>query len=267
MDFLNKLKQHYEKIILAAVLLGLAGAAAWLPFKVSSVRTSLEEATQGYTNKKRKPLDPVVLTTNEVYLARMEKPGKATFANPGHNLFNPIRWLKRGDGTPVPSTDLGVNRLTVTNITPLYLKIVYLTNRVSGGNLRYEFQVTRQAATNSALQQPVRRLAEVGQKNETFLLKGVQGPKEDPEGLELEVADFNNLAVTVSKAEPFSRVAGYSADLYYETDRKTHARQRVGYKLTLEGVAYNIIDIGPAEVTLEDNKTKKRTTIRWNGAP
>jgi Lhr-like helicase len=50
-------------------------------------------------------------------------------------------------------------------------------------------------------------------------------------------------------------------------DRRSYPRQRQGQKLTLGGNTYNIVAISEADVTLEDQATKKRTTLRWKPAP
>jgi hypothetical protein len=74
MQFLTK---HYEKILLSVVLLGLAAAAAALPWKVSNERDRLEEISRNLTIKvKAKPFKPLDewVTTNRMIVARLEAP-------------------------------------------------------------------------------------------------------------------------------------------------------------------------------------------------
>lgn len=261
------LKKHYEKVLLSVVLVGLTVAAAWLPIMVSSVRQALQDATSGYVNPKVKPLPALDLTTNEMALKRLIQPPKfASAAATGHSVFNPLKWRKKADGTPVPDLDTGLNALSVTNIVPLYLIVEYKGTRDSGDNLRYNFVVTRQAATNTAGQHPVQRTTALGAKNDVFILKDIKGPKEDPSEFILELNDFKT-TVSVSKEQPVRYLAGYSADFYYEIEKRSYLKQRVGQKLNLAGSAYNIVAIQQGDVTLEDSKTKKRTTVRWNAAP
>jgi len=55
--------------------------------------------------------------------------------------------------------------------------------------------------------------------------------------------------------------------LKHETENKVFLKQRVGQKISFGGSTYNIIAITSSSVTLEDSKTKKRTTISLKGAP
>src|SRR5207237_1938182 len=92
-------KKHYEKVLLSIVLLGLAGAAAALPWQVSHERDRLEEIQGNLTVKvKAKPFKPLDawLTTNKTVLARLESPLNLEFSGQ-HNLFNPVPWKKMPD--------------------------------------------------------------------------------------------------------------------------------------------------------------------------
>ena len=255
------LRKHYEKIILSVVLVGLAAAAALLPLKVASVRRDLDSVTQGFTRRAVKPLPPLDLSTNMAALKRLANPPKATFANPGHNLFNPIQWKRQGtDGPLIPQEQFGLSSLVVTNIVPLHLKIEFKGARDAGDNIRYDFVITREYATNTAAQKATPRVATVGGKTEVFLVKDVVGPPDNPTELVLELLDSKK-TVTVSKVAVFSEVVAYAADLRYEVENKPFPKQRAGAKLTLSGNSYNIVAIGPDAVTIEDERTKKRTTI------
>ena len=260
------LKNHYEKVILSIVLLGLAVAAAWLPIKVNAVRDALQQSTINMGDIRPKPLAALDTASFQGLVSRAKTPPKLSFGSSGHNVFNPLQWKKKPDGTPVPSTDTGLNALTVTNIAPLHLKIEYQGTRDSGDNIRYQFNVTREAATNSTLRGPVMRVVAVGAKNDVFTLKEAKGPREEPTEFILELVDGKSV-VSVSREKPLVLVTGYSADLRYETESKSYLKQRASQKLSLSGVAYNIVAITSSDVTLEDNQTKKRTTIRWSAAP
>src|ERR1051326_7321823 len=71
MDFLKK---HYEKLILGVVLLGLAGAVAFLPIEISSERQKLEDLTRTIIKRKIPPLTNLDLTIQENALKRMAVP-------------------------------------------------------------------------------------------------------------------------------------------------------------------------------------------------
>lgn len=263
MEFLTK---HYEKLILGVVLLGMAGAAALLPLKISQVRDDLQQATRNIDQRKIKPLPDYEMSTNNAVLRRVKNPVKLTLAAPGHNVFNPIKWKKKPDGTPIPDEQFGLSALSVTNISPLVLKIDFRGVRDSGGDVRYDFLVERQAATNAAARGPLPRTLAVGAKTDLFTIRDVVGPKENPSGIVIELADSKQ-AVTVSKEKPYTEVGGYTADLRHESENKVFLRQRQGQKITFGGGTYNLIAISQTNVTLEDSQTKKRTTISLKGAP
>jgi len=260
------IKKHYEKLIRSVVLLGMAVAAALLPLKVSQVRQELQQATLNIERARIKPLPELDLSTNNTILRRVRNPAKLAIDAPGHNLFNPIQWKKKPDGTPVPSEQFGLDALVVTNISPLLFKIEFRGVRDSGGDIRYDFMVTREAATNSAARGPLPRTLAVGGRADQFVVKDVDGPKEKPDGIILEIKDLPQ-PVVVTREKPYTEVGGYTADLWHRTENKVFLRQRQGQKLSFGGSTYNIIAITERDVTLEDSRNKKRTTISRKSAP
>src|SRR5215472_8959854 len=116
------LKQHYEKILLGVVLLGLALAAGFLPILISSQKQKIEETRQTLIPKAPKPLTNLDLTVPTNALKRMAAAPIIDFSTK-NKLFNPIPWQKRADGTLVKSTKVGPTAASVTNVMPLYLKI------------------------------------------------------------------------------------------------------------------------------------------------
>jgi hypothetical protein len=92
---MDLLKKHYEKIILGVVLVGLAAAVAWLPFKIASDKQTLEKNPQCLIYPKVKPLTNLDLTIRK----RSQtggKPAPVNFSEP-NKLFNPMLWQKRSD--------------------------------------------------------------------------------------------------------------------------------------------------------------------------
>ena len=90
MDFLKK---HYEKIILGVVLLGLAVAVAFIPFKVGSERKELEDKRLSLIPRSVKPLTNLDLTVPETAIKRAAAPVALDFSST-HRLFNPMPWQK-----------------------------------------------------------------------------------------------------------------------------------------------------------------------------
>lgn len=266
MDFV---KNHYEKIILSVVLLGLAVAAGYLPIEVSKVQETLNQTTQEVDRLPVKPLEPVDLSTNEVALARVENPDSVEFASSGHNVFNPARWIRTPDGGMMPEQDLGIQQLVVTGIVPLYTRIEFLGVRASEVSTRYQIQVTREASEKPSDQRPKLRFMTPGDKDSSkdtlFIFREVLGPPEAPTGVVLELVDEGR-TVTVTEEKPYEVIAGYAADLRHSTTNRNYNDQRVDSRLVLNGENYIIVAIGPEDVTLENVHSHKRTTIRLNPA-
>src|SRR5437660_436943 len=94
MDFLKK---HYEKVLLGLVLVGLAVAVAFIPFKVASERQELKDKQSSLIPRKVPPLTNVDLTVSETALKRVAAPVVLDFAAP-NRLFNPVPWQKSAGG-------------------------------------------------------------------------------------------------------------------------------------------------------------------------
>lgn len=264
MDFLKK---HYEKILLSVVLLGLAVAAGYLPFEVANVREKLAAVTSAVDDPKVAPIPDLNLSTNEAVLARLKGPIVFGFGTGKHGLFNPSgTWMKgKGPGgfPPIPPPPSGLEGLVVTNITPLLLRIEFQGISQSGTSTRYRFYVQNQAASISSLQRGRIVILSTNDKPDVILLKDVIGPKDNPDGFRVELTDART-TVVVPKDKGYSEVAGYSADLRHEGEGRTFLRQKQGSKLTVAGSTYNVVAISASDVTIEDEKTKRRTVISLN---
>ena len=119
MDFLKK---HYEKVLLGVVLLGLAVAVAFLPFKIASEKQKLEDMRNTLIHPKVKPLTNLDLSLPDSVLKRVAAPAMIDFSAP-NKLFNPMPWQKAADGhlIKVDATNIGPNAVTITKMAPLYL--------------------------------------------------------------------------------------------------------------------------------------------------
>lgn len=247
------LKKHYEKIILSVVLLCLAVAAAWLPSKIGQVRQELQATSVNLPTPK--PLTPVDLSTNEAALKRLQNPPTVELSGE-HNLFNPVTWKIKPDGSFIKIAQEGVDALTITKIQPLYLELAF--ERVTGTG--YWIAITRQSSKRS------RVYVKPNEKKELFTLKEVKGSPEDPDELVLELADSQEL-VSISKDKPYRRIEAYAADLRYPPDNKNFPNQKVNDIIPINGESYKIIAITENEVRVSATSTDKRTTILWKGAP
>ncbi|MCP5521560.1 MAG: hypothetical protein H7A46_08435 [Verrucomicrobiales bacterium] len=258
---MDLLKNHYEKIVLSVVLLALAVVAAYLPIEVSNVRSSLAEFTGRVLGGRVDPLPPLNLSTNQAVLDRLHAYPGAPFSRNGHNVFNPVRWVKGPDGMPIPEEDLGIKQLQVAKITPLYTRVSFDDVRDSGQTIRYQVKEVQETSTKASEQRGVVRYMTPGDKTDLFRLVEAQGPAGQPTGLVIELLDSNQ-QVVITLDRPYEVVSGYSADLRHAATNKTYNRERQDDQLAIGGETYKIVAIESDAVTLENVHTLKRTTIR-----
>lgn len=257
------LKKNYEKVVLSVVLLGLAVAAVFLFLSISSEKSRLEEVENMDVRMQMSLLEPLNLSTNEETLSRVKRPEPLRLSRE-HNLFNPVVWQRRGDGTLVKivtGSELGPGALTITKITPLKLIISYEGSSTNfGTQLLHSFKVTREGNRDPRKRAPVTRQASgVGAKNDIFSLREMR-PPDAPTEFVLELEEDNSL-VTVSKDKPYEGVDGYMADLRYEPDKLVFANKRIDERLLFAGDTNKIVAIQESSVTVEASSNRKRTKI------
>ncbi len=262
------LKRHYEKLILGIVLLGLAVAVAFIPLKVASERESLRAKREGLIPRSVKPLTNLDLTVAEAALKRVTSPVVIDFSTT-HRLFNPMPWQKAADGHLIKydDTHIGPKAVAVTKLTPLYLIISLDNVNMSDSGARYVIGVQKEAAVQPSQRVKKGNYCKLNDKTDTFVLRKVEGPVEDPTKLTLELNDTGETAV-VTKDVPFKRIDGYMADLKYAPENKTWAGKRVGSPpLMFNGEEYNIVAILQNEVVLSAKSNQKKWPIPVNPTP
>ena len=257
MDFIKK---NYEKVLMGVVLLGLVVGAASLPVMISGERASLQAAAEAEIKRAPKPLAPLDLAKYEQLLARMQTPFTLDLATT-NKLVNPMTWRKR-DGVPVKELprNIGPEALVVTRVSPLYLTITLDGVSTNTPGARYVMSVEKEAARIK--KKPY--YPQLNLKNDTFVLREVKGPADNPTEMLLELNDTGERAV-VTKDKPFRRVDGYVADLKYPPENnRVWSNQRVGGPLRIEGEDYIIVAINKNEVILSAKPNGKKTSIPYN---
>jgi hypothetical protein len=266
MDFI---KRHYEKVLLGAVLLGLAVFAAFLPIKIAREREEMRDKREKILSRRVEGLKAVDASRLEEAYHRLEAPVKPNFSSP-HNLFNPMPWQKRPDGTLIKIStggEIGPAALGLVKANPLYTVITY--ESAGADETTYLIGVERQAEVNPALRRKKSSYAKSNVKGEMFTLREATGTPEKRE-VALEMNDTGE-RVTISLAQPYRRVAGYTADLKYDPEKRTWLGRRVGDKLVFAGdeftvASINLVATNQYEVVLSARSTGKKTTIRHNVA-
>jgi hypothetical protein len=267
------LKKHYEKVLLSIVLLGLAVAAAALPWQVSHERDRLEDIRRNLTVKvKPKPFKPLDewLHGNQAVMARLESPLNLELSGP-HNLFNPVPWKKGPDGRLIPirnGSELGPGAIKIKQIKELMLTVSFEVTppAAPGDPIRYQVKLERE--TDSNPHTITRTVAMSTPRNDQFELLSVQGPTNEPTALVLRLKEPKEEfePITVLKDKPFSRVIGFAADLEYPPGKQNFNHRRPNDILRLEEdpETYKIVAITRHEVVFSAESNKRRTVIKYN---
>jgi hypothetical protein len=262
MDFIKK---HYEKVLMGVVLVGLALAIAFLPFKIANERQKLEELGTSLINRPAQPLTNLDLTAATAGLQRLAIPASVDLERT-NKVFNPMTWLKKNDGVLIRKDKAGPASAYATNFTKLYTRISFDSISVSADStVKYVIGVEKQAALSPAARPKKQSYMKVGDKNDMFTLSSIQGPADNPTNLVLTLNEAGDTAL-VSREQPFQRVDGYTADVKYDVEKKSWPNRRVGAALILQNEEYKIVAIGSNEVVLLAPNQKK-WTVKSNLAP
>jgi hypothetical protein len=270
MDFVKK---HYEKILLSVVLLGLVGALAFLPFLIINDQDAARRMREGIFHGRVDPLPALNLTKETNVSARLQSPYKLDFSTT-NKLFNPLPWQRRTDGTLVPVKIglIGSEAAAVTKITPLCLVLTLDSIETNELGARYVVSMERQAAVSPAQRGKRQHYAsineKVGEKNDGFTLKEVNGSPADPGTLKLilQLSDTGERA-TLSRDNPFRRTDAYSADLKYDPEGKKWQGQRIGADLKFAGDDNIIVAISQDAVIMLAKSNQKKTTLTYSPSP
>src|SRR5258706_2298974 len=260
MESLNKLiqvfKLHHEQILLSVMLAGLA-AAVWFLYE-ESIKEEQTNASfiTGVGRRKVQGVKPVDLSSYQNSLKMVQNPPALALAGV-HNVFNPVKWVRRpGDGLVIKvqtGKEVGPEAMTISKVTPLYY-IISLDRIAQGG---YVIGVTREGAERPIERRKQSKFVTPGSTNQFFTLREVKGPPEDPTELVLELADTKE-SISLAKTKEYKRVVGYEVDLKYPVENKNFANQRVGSTITVAGDQYNIIAISENEVVLSARLNDKK---------
>jgi hypothetical protein len=260
MDFLKK---HYEKILLALVVLGSVGLLVYMPILIKGDRDEATRHIEG--SRKVTPLAEQDLTAQNQLVQRLGQP-LGLDLDTTNKLLNPVEWQKTQDGQLVRRANIGEKVLQVTKITPLYLLIVLDKVETNELGSRYSVGVQHQAATRVSQQRLQHHYVSVGDKNDAFQLLSVDGPADNPQRLNLKLMDTGE-TVALQGSTPYQRVDGYSADLRYDPEHKVFANRRVGATISFGGDDYIVVAIEADKVILSNQSNQKRIEFKYSAAP
>jgi hypothetical protein len=270
---MNFVKKHYEKILLSVVLLGLAGALVFLPVLILNDQDAARKMKEGIIRAHVDPLPALNLTQETNVSARLQSPYKLDFSTT-NKLFNPLPWQRKADNTLVPVKVglIGPEAAVVTKITPLCLVLTLDDIQPNELGVRYVISMERQAAVLPGQRGKRQHYAsineKVGEKNDGFTLKEVNGSPADPGTLKLilQLSDTGERA-TLSRDNPFRRTDAYSADLKYDPEGKKWQGQRIGADLKFAGDDNIIVAISQDAVIMLAKSNQKKTTLTYSPSP
>jgi hypothetical protein len=175
-------------------------------------------------------------------------------------------WQKAVDGRLIraDATNVGPNAVTITKLTPLYLKLTLDSVTPLDTGTRYVIGIEKEAALNPRDRNKTQKYCSLNTKNETFTLRDVKAAPDDPTNatVVLELNDSRQ-RVELSKEHPFRRIDGYMVDLKYAPESKTWTARRVGAELYLNGEGYNIVAITENDVVLSAKSNQKKWTVKY----
>lgn len=262
--FLELGRQHYEKLLLSLVLIGLGGAVYYLSMASQEEKTKIEDYMKKQVRRTVKGVAVVDLTPFEQIRQRLENPPTINLSTP-HNLFNPVKWQKRPDGSffKIQSgKEIGPYAVKITAIRPLYLTLH--VDRPAGTG--WWMTLTNQTIKRGYRGYRDPQFVTVGKTNiRTFVLTEVK-PPEDPTEWVVEFKDTGE-KVTITREQPYQRVEGYEADLEYDVEGKTFKNVLPGQRIRLSGEDYIIVAINAKEVLLSAVSNDRRFAIQYTDAP
>jgi hypothetical protein len=261
MDFL---KNHYEKVILGVVLLGVIIFAALLPGKISATQEELKEGIKMPEVGPAKPAKPLDTSAFEIAMQINAAPPPLKLSGE-HNLFNPVRWRRIQGPTAPPEPDvqgdLDLQYFILTATRPLTFAVWFDSVRGTGTSMRYQFMILNEASINPAGRRPSPRTLRpaVGEKNEIFTITEIKGPIEDPAEVVVELAaDKQVVTLGRSRERGYQKLVGYEADATYSPAKRTFTNLRVGMPVLL-GEAWKVIAIDATSITIESRIQKRET--------
>lgn len=253
--------RHYEKVLLGVALIGLVYAVIHLYSTKQAEEEKISTYDRGISKKKTKEVPAVDMNALSQTLSSATNPPDVNLSLP-HNVFNPVKWQRRPDGTIIKiekGTEVGPNALQIASIAPLQTVITLDKPAGSGLNM----SVLQEASTNVGFRRKLQSFVTTNAADRTrfFTLREIRGSAEQPEAVvELATGD----RVTVTPEKPFTRVDGFKVDLTYPPENRSFNDKRVGDVLALAGEDYIIVAITQNEVVVSARSNNRRTTIRNN---
>lgn len=262
MDFLKK---HYEKILLGLVLVVVMFLALQIPSAISAAKRDQDERERKIKNQATNAVVPVDVGPMQKSVQNLNSPVPTKFAEPAHNILNPVLWKKgaRGEWVKIPTPEDAIRRLAIKEITPLRLTVLFEKElKFSADTHRMKITITDESLVPRVRRRPQSREPKVkeGESNDLFKVIAVSGSADNPSEIKIELRKGAK-QITLKRGETFSEVVAHEADLEYAPENKTFNDILVGGTISFNDERYKVIAITGSAVTIEGQTTPKRYTI------
>jgi hypothetical protein len=261
-------RQHYEKLILTAALLILAGAVWFLYSASVAEREKIRDIPVGFKDRKVKPVQPANLAGFNLAIKQVENPTALNLARE-HLLFNPVLWESRNGGPPqkITSTNqVGPGAMVATKIGPLHLVVAFGYAALSGTPPDVTVTGYWMYTTNEFFATGSKRVLRTYMSTGTnttpapFFIREVKGDAKEPTDILAEMKEGGD-KFSFAPGKPYFRVIGYEAELLYKPTARKYTGQRKGMSIDIDGQNYKIVDILPNQAVLSDDSNGKQYSI------
>ncbi len=262
-------RQHYEKFILTAALLVLAGAVYFLYAASVAEREKIRDIPKGFEGRKVKPVQLANFAAFTVAMKQIENPPMLDLARE-HHLFNPVLWESRGGGPPekIKSSNLrDAEAMAIASIEPLHLAVAYGYPALSGTPPDqtvngYTMYTTNELFARSHPKRLLRTYMSIGTNSTPapFFIREVKGEPKEPAEVLAEMKEGGE-KFSFAPGKPYFRVVGYEAEMLYKPTGRKYTSLRKGVTIDIDGQNYKIVDILPNQVVLSDDSNGKQYSI------
>jgi hypothetical protein len=256
------LKTHYEKVVLALVLVLLIVSAAALSLKVGQLNQETRDLPRA-PKPKLKPTQPANLGTYTAVIQMLQDPPLWTNVDRGLTSPNVVSGPGGVDGTSViPTNDQPV--LVSVSYTPFYLLFKeYSSSSGQGRNFQLNFRTwSKSFIVREVGDEVADRFVQTGyfikkfEQKKTTTTGGVSGDQDlseltlQHEGEDPIVLVYNKEA---SSKEPIAHL-GCKGSTQLQDVRRTQTFHCGDF-------TYNVVDINPRQMVIKETKSGVQTTI------
>jgi len=255
------LKRHYEKIVLASVLLILIASAGFLSFKVGSLSAEIQEAP-----RRPKPKGKVAESLDLGY-----------YSNALVAINQPFLWTNspvhifetRRPGTPAMESNIDTNDLPVlVQVVHEPFKLLFMSYTGEGHNFQLNFLSRAKTFMVPDVGQEIADLYFKGSGLKTgYVIKKFTQKKSPPDAANPLGKDESELTIQHQGEDPIVLVLGRVAEQREPVARvRCKSRPQLlairrGQSFDCVNTTYNVVDITEKQMIIIDEKTGEKKEI------